>query len=95
MTNAVQQNTGAKRFELPLDGGKSAIINYVESGSGVLDLTHTEVPPGFEGQGIGAKLVTGALEIAKSNGNKVIPSCPYVAKFIERHEEFKPLLASS
>lgn len=93
MTNAVQHNSDAHQFELELEGGKKAFISYAESG-GVMDFTHTEVPSGFEGQGIGAKLVRGALEIAQTNGNKVIPSCPYVGKFIERHDEFKGLVAS-
>lgn len=95
MADGVQRNADGQRFELPLDGGKSAFISYTEGDNGALNFTHTEVPQGFEGQGIGAKLVRGALEMVKADGGKVIPSCPYVGKFIEKNEEFKSLLANA
>jgi predicted GNAT family acetyltransferase len=96
MTNAgtVQHDTNANRFELDLEGGEKAFVSYTESANNKLDLTHTEVPSKFEGQGIASKLVRGALDIAKSKGYSVIPSCPYIKKFIERNEEYQSLLDS-
>jgi predicted GNAT family acetyltransferase len=42
---------------------------------------------------VAARLTGGALELARSQGVKVIPRCPYVVTFIERHPEYQDLLA--
>jgi predicted GNAT family acetyltransferase len=54
-------------------------------------MTHTEVPPEFEGKGVGSQLVKGALEIVKNDGKRVRPLCTFVAAYIKRHPEYQPL----
>lgn len=61
----------------------------------VIVLVHTEVDPAFGGQGHGATLVRGALDAARERGLKVRPDCPFVASFIDEHEEYADLLATS
>jgi predicted GNAT family acetyltransferase len=51
------------------------------------------VPPELRGRGIAEQLVRAALADARTAGNKVVPACSYVAKFIERHHEYQDLLA--
>jgi|HubBroStandDraft_4_1064222.scaffolds.fasta_scaffold372114_2 predicted GNAT family acetyltransferase len=91
MTEQVSDNTSQSRYELTLAGG-IAFIDYTVSGT-VRTLTHAEVPPAMRGGGVAARLTSGALELARSQGIKVIPRCPYVVTFIERHPEFQDLLA--
>ena len=86
----VIHNKEKERFEIDLDG-KTALIDYSEQ-NGVLAMTHTEVPPEFEGKGIGSKLVKGALELVKNENKRVRPLCPFVAAYIERHPEYEPLI---
>jgi uncharacterized protein len=43
-----------------------------------LFLTHTEVPPALESQGLGTKLAHAALEYARQNDLTVIAICPFV-----------------
>ena len=48
-------NAAEKRYELALGDGM-ALAEYV-LGHGLIVLTHTEVPPKYEGRGIGKELV--------------------------------------
>jgi predicted GNAT family acetyltransferase len=53
---------------------------------------HTDVEPAYEGHGVGAELVKGALEDLRARGKKVRPFCPYVRAYIERHDEYRDLV---
>jgi predicted GNAT family acetyltransferase len=55
--------------------------------------THTFVPDALRGRGIAAVLVRTALEEARRTGRRVVPRCSYVAEFIQRHPEFRDLVA--
>lgn len=88
----VKQNKKSHRFEINF-GEDSAFIEYQEIGDNVIAMTHTEVPPRFEGQGVGSKLVKDSLEMVKAEGKKVDPLCPFVAAYIERHPEYKSVVA--
>jgi len=80
-----------RRYELALEGG-TAFIDYQRSGRRVL-LLYAEVPPALRGQGIGARLTAGALELVRARGECVEARCPYVARFIARNAQYHDLLA--
>jgi predicted GNAT family acetyltransferase len=88
----VIHNPAAGRFEAHTEHGV-AILEYVLRGD-VMDLVHTEVPQEAEGQGIGAALVRAALDHARNERIAVIPSCPYVRAYLERHPDFGDLVAA-
>ena len=52
---------------------------------------HTEVPKALEGRGIGSALIRGVLDIARAQGLKVNPVCPFAKTYIERHPEYADL----
>lgn len=54
--------------------------------------THTEVPVELEGNGIASQLAHTALEFAKAENLVVMPLCPFIAGYIHRHPEYKPLV---
>ena len=56
--------------------------------------TLTEVPDPMEHHGYGSALAEAALGFAKSEGLKIIPSCPFVAAYLEKHPEHASLVAS-
>lgn len=87
----VHDNAERHRYELAVDGGR-AIAAYERIGD-VLVFTHTEVPPELEGHGIGSALVAGALADARARGLQIVPQCPFVAAYVERHSEWQDLLA--
>lgn len=90
-TVTVTHNTAARQFEAETPHGK-AMLRYVQRGD-VLDLAHTAVPAAEEGAGIGSALARAALEHARTKGQKVVPSCPFVRAFINKHPEFSDLVA--
>ena len=92
MGNEVRNNSQECRFELDLEGGRTAYVEYEEAGEGVLALTHTEVPAEFEGKGIGGALVKGALEIVRGEGLKIVPACQFVSAYLRRHPEYQELV---
>jgi predicted GNAT family acetyltransferase len=87
----VRDNPAQSRYELETDAG-TAFIDYRCSG-GVRILTHAEVPAQLRGSGVGAQLTAGALELVRSQGEKVVAHCAYVAYFIARHPQYQDLLA--
>jgi predicted GNAT family acetyltransferase len=91
-TPPVTNDTAAEQFEIRTDGG-TALLRYRRQGN-ALDLLHTEVPAAFEGQGYGAALARSALDYARAERLKVIPSCPFVARYLERHREYADLVAA-
>lgn len=86
----VTNNEQQSRYELEVDGG-TAVLQYMER-DGALYLTHTEVPPELEGQGIGGRIVKHALDDARGRGMKVAPWCPFVRAYVDRHPEYKELV---
>ena len=93
MADAITDDAERQRFELALDGAV-AFIDYRRRGD-VLILRHAEVPPAFEGRGVGARLVAATLALVRARGERVVPRCPFVARFIERHPAYRDLLASA
>ena len=68
------------------------MAEYTRSGD-VLTFTHTVVPRAIDGQGVGTRLVTGALDDVAALGLKVVPQCPFVAHVIEETPEYQDLVA--
>jgi uncharacterized protein len=54
--------------------------------------THTEVDPDAEGGGVGSTLVRGALDDVRAHGRRVVPRCPFVRAWIERHPDYADLV---
>ena len=86
-------NEEAKRFELHLEEGQMAKIEYILNNQGTMFLTHTEVPQALEGKGIGSKIISEALQYIEENNYKLAPLCPFVAAYLKRHKDWAKLLA--
>ena len=91
---AVRDNPERKRFEIDLGDGSFAFAEYTLP-AGKIIFTHTEVPQAHEGKGIASVLIRAALAAARERGLKVIPICPFVAAYIQRHPEEQDLLEDS
>ena len=89
MSINVRDNTERHRFELATDG-HVAFSNYRRAGA-TLTILHTEVPSALGGKGIGSALVRGILDIARAQGMKVLPKCPFVSGYIDKHPEYADL----
>lgn len=87
----VRDNRSEQEFVLESDG-RRAVAAYQLEGDTIV-FTHTLVPPEIEGRGVGSRLIRGALDAARDRGLKVVPQCPFVRAYIEKHPEMRDLLA--
>ena len=88
----VIHNTEARRFEIHY-GDEMARLEYHLRGPSIV-YTHTVVPVVLEGHGIAGRLAKEALDYARESGLSVVPLCPYVADYIEKHQEYGDLVAA-
>jgi predicted GNAT family acetyltransferase len=92
MSNQVIHNPEEHRYEIHVDGILAGFTQAFEKGD-VVTFPHTEVLEQFEGQGLASELVAGALDDVRVRGKLIVATCPYVAKFIDTHPDYKDLLA--
>jgi predicted GNAT family acetyltransferase len=90
-TNEVINDPSQHRYQLTVDGHVAA--TYYEIAGGVITFVHTEVPPELGGQGIGSKLIKGALDQVRADGLRVVAQCPFVKAFIDKNAAYRDLLA--
>ncbi|WP_214325834.1 GNAT family N-acetyltransferase [Nonomuraea sediminis] len=94
MSVEVVDNSGESRFEVHVDGKVAGFADYRLLPTKIV-FTHTEVLPDYEGKGMASRLVKFALEASRATGLRVVPLCPYVKDYIERHPEFADLVDDS
>jgi uncharacterized protein len=92
MSLAIRHEPESRRFVADVDGA-TAYITYRPIDGEILDLDHTFVPRTSRGGGIASQLTAHALEYARENGLRVVPSCPFVATYVARHPAYRELLA--
>ncbi len=88
----VADNPAASRFEISVDGKVAGFAEYQRS-DGEIEFTHTVIDDAYEGQGLGGILVRTALDNVRGDGVQVVATCPFVKKYIQRHDEYAGLLA--
>ena len=79
------------RYEARVDGKLAGFAEYLKPGQLVV-FTHTEVDPGYEGQGIGGTLARAALDDARRQQLPVLPLCPFIQGWIGRHSDYADLV---
>jgi predicted GNAT family acetyltransferase len=89
----VVDNRAESRFEVLVDGEVVGFADYVERGDRV-ELPHTVVDRSMRGRGIAAILVERVLDDIRDSGRTVVPTCWFVAQFIDGHPDYADLLAS-
>jgi predicted GNAT family acetyltransferase len=72
--------------------GQLAGLSMYKLADRLIVFTHTEVEPEYEGQGVGGRLVQAALDDVRSRGLHVLPLCPFVKAWIERHPDYADLV---
>jgi predicted GNAT family acetyltransferase len=87
----IRDNTALSRFELD-DSGVTVVLNYTLVGN-VMTLAHTETPVAARGRGLASRLVEAVLQQARARGLKIVPRCPFVGAYLEKHPEFRDLVA--
>jgi uncharacterized protein len=94
MPTTVIDNAAQSRYEIRVGDGGEGLAGFAdyELRPGRVVFTHTEVDPVFEGQGIGSALAAGALDDVRRRGLSVVPLCPFIRAYIERHPQYADLV---
>ena len=88
----VTRNEDEHRWEARIGGELAGFAAYQLTDELVV-FTHTEVDPAFEGKGVGGALARSALdEVAGEGTHKVMPLCPFIKAWIQRHPAYVPLV---
>ena len=85
-------NPAESRYEAHVDNRLAGVAEY-ERRPGRVVFVHTEVAREFAGLGLGQRLARFAIEDARARSERVIPRCPFIAAWLERHPEFADIVA--
>ena len=88
----IVHNAPRQRYELFAGSTLASFAEYRPVGD-VLFFDHTETVRAFRGRGFGARVVAFALDDVRSRGKTVVPSCWFVADFIDANPVYRDLLA--
>ncbi|MEN3748535.1 GNAT family N-acetyltransferase [Sphingomonas sp. HF-S3] len=91
MDSEITNDAAASRYETTVDG-ITAYAAYTVADD-VVTFTHTIVPEALGGRGIASRLIRFALDDVRARGLKIVPRCPFVAAYIEKHPEYRNLVA--
>lgn len=84
-------NTDESQYEFHV-GKYIPKIKYMKSVNNEIYLTHTEVPSELGGQGIGSLLVEKVLQDIEMQKLQLVPLCPFVAGYIQKHPDWRRIL---
>lgn len=91
MQVAITDDTDGQRYVIRADGKRAGLLHYrLQPGS--IELVHTEIYEEFEGRGLGSQLISFALQDARERGLAVLPFCPFVNDYVQRHRQYVDLV---
>jgi predicted GNAT family acetyltransferase len=88
---SVVDNEEAEQFEIRARDQLAGFTQYRRR-PGLIAFVHTEVEPEFEGHGVASRLISSALDAARGEGLLVLPFCPFVRGYIDKHHEYLDLV---
>jgi predicted GNAT family acetyltransferase len=71
-----------------------ASLVYYELPDGSIDFAETWTPLEIRERGITTAIIKYALEWARREGHRIIPGCPFVATYVDRHNDCSDLLVT-
>ncbi len=80
-----------ERYEVRVGDELGGFAQYRQR-PGLIAFVHTEVDDRFEGQGLGSRLIAFALDDVRARSLSVLPFCPFVNSYIQRHREYAELV---
>ncbi|WP_300683005.1 GNAT family N-acetyltransferase [Nocardioides sp.] len=90
----VRDNPAENRYEVFKDGQLAGFSTYTLSRDVIIFL-HTETDPAYAGQGLGSALARGLLDDVRRRGLAVVPLCPFIKGWIDKHPDYATTVESS
>ncbi|MER5744987.1 GNAT family N-acetyltransferase [Streptomyces sp. NPDC002225] len=83
----VERVDARHRYTIQVDGEPAGFTVYRDRDKQRV-FYHTEIDDAFAGRGLASVLVTAALQDVRNSGMRIVPVCPYVAKYLQKHDGF-------
>ena len=83
--------TGSDRYTIAVEGKEVGHAEFVDRDTQRV-FTHTEVDKDYEGRGLATILIGQALKETRDAGLRIVPQCPMVTDYVEKHDEFKDVV---
>jgi len=84
-------NAPSHRMEMEIEGGVAFIdFKHIKN---KFFFIHTEVPIAMRRKGAGTAIVQKTLQYAKENNLTIIPVCPFVQSYLQKHKEWNSIIA--
>jgi len=87
----IEDNAERERYEIRADERLAGFLRY-QLHHDLIELVHTEVNDEFEGRGLGSRLIVFALDDARARELEVLPFCPFVNDYVQRHRQYVDLV---
>jgi predicted GNAT family acetyltransferase len=88
---AFRDNRSARRFELSEAGGM--VFADYRRHEGWIDVRHVETPAALRGRGAATRLMDAIVALARAEGVKLRPTCPFAAAYFAKRPELQSLRA--
>jgi predicted GNAT family acetyltransferase len=82
----VTRNDELSRYDVYSDGKHAGFAEFVKRPGNRILFPHTEVFPEFRGGVVAGQLAHEALTDAAASGDTIVPICPFLVKYLHRHE---------
>jgi predicted GNAT family acetyltransferase len=93
MTTELRHEPDQNRYTFWVDDDEVGLTDY-RVHDGTIDIVHTEIDPSRRRGGLGADMVGRVLDdIRTTRTERVLPSCPFVARFVREHPDYDELLS--
>ncbi len=79
------------RYEISLGGEPAGFTAYLDR-DGQRIFHHTEIDDRFGGKGLAGVLVAHALGDSREAGMRIVPVCPYIARWVKSHHDVDDVL---
>jgi predicted GNAT family acetyltransferase len=87
----VTDDPAEQRYEVFADEALAGWTMY-RARPGLVAFVHTEIATEYEGEGLASRLIAFALNDARARGLAVLPFCPFVNGYMQRHPEYVDLV---
>ncbi|MGB3302492.1 GNAT family N-acetyltransferase [Gordonia sp. (in: high G+C Gram-positive bacteria)] len=87
----VVRNDEQGRYDILVNGELAGFTEFVDKGPQRI-FPHTELDERFSGRGLSSILVSQALADTRTAGQRVVPVCPLVARWVSKHDEFDDIV---
>ena len=90
-TVEVRENPERQRFDILVGGRQAGFALFTTPAENPDDqriFYHTVIDDAFGGRGLAGVLTRGALAASVEQGKRIVPVCPYVARWVRGHDDF-------